>query len=87
MDKLYPESFTAVDIVKAEEVIKEPKDTTKVKEFIKELVKEPMDLEAIYKAVMAKYVESTDNDDFGVTVDVVKTLCEEIDAEWRGSKE
>jgi DNA-binding ferritin-like protein len=87
MDKLYPENVTTAQIAEVEAVVKEPKDTTKVKEFIKELVKEPMDLETIYKAVMAKYVESTDNDDFGVTVDVVKTLCEEIDAEWRGSKE
>jgi urease accessory protein UreF len=87
MDKLYPEAFTAemvAEVTKVEE--KEVKDTSKLKEFIKELVKEPMVMSDIIVAVDAKYCETND-EAYHFLGEEIQAVCAEIESEWRPEEE
>ncbi len=79
MEVLYPK-----DYVKAESVAKaEVKDTTALKEFIKELVKDkPMLVDEIIKLVDVHYVE-TNQEEFHFLAQDIEAVCKEIDEEYR----
>lgn len=79
MEVLYPKDY--VNEVAAME--KPAKDTTALKAFIKELVKDkPMLVEEIIKLVDVKYVESND-ELFHFLAQDIGAVCKEVDAEYR----
>jgi hypothetical protein len=78
LEVLYPK-----DYVKAEATEKPVQDTTKLKAFIKELVKDkPMLVEEIIKLVDVKYVETNDEAMHFLAQDI-EAVCQEIDKEYR----
>jgi hypothetical protein len=78
MEVLYPK-----DYVKAEVTEKPVVDTTKLKAFIKELVKDkPVLVEEIIKLVDVHYVETNDEMYHFLAQDI-EAVCKEIDEEYR----
>lgn len=78
MEVLYPK-----DYVKAEATEKVVKDTTALKAFIKELVKDkPMLVEEIIKLVDVHYVE-TNQEEYHFLAQDIEAVCKEIDVEYR----
>jgi hypothetical protein len=78
LEVLYPK-----DYIKAEPKVEAVKDTTKLKAFIKELVKDkPILVEEVIKLVDVQYVESNDEDYHFLAQDI-EAVCQEIDKEYR----
>lgn len=82
LEVLYPK-----DYIKTEPVSKPVQDTTKLKAFIKKLVKDkPMLVEEIIKLVDVHYVESN-NESYHFLAQDISEICKEIDEEYRPKDE
>ena len=84
MDILYPESVTEITPEAKKPVAQ---DKTKAIKFIKGLVAEKAkSISEIVEAFDKKYIETNDEDYHFLAQDI-RTMCEDIDTEWRPKPE